>query len=110
MNKLVIRNADYVHFIHLSDIILCRKRKRKTLFVLNKEQTVISETDFDTYELMLDNHQFVKPSPGYLVNTAYISEVRTKWPRYITLSTGKRIPLAIHLKAKIEKILQRWQP
>lgn len=109
MNKLVIRNADYVHFIYLSDIVFCRKRRLKTLFVLDNENAVMSETDFESYEVMLDNHQFVKPSPGYLVNISYIAEMRTKWPRYITLSNGKRIPLAIHLKGRIERILEGWQ-
>ena len=106
MNKLVVKNADYVHFVYLADVVYLHKSKSSTLFALNNRQALVGDAEFSYYEAMLTGHRFVKPWPGFLVNTAHIVEVRTKWPRLLILTNGKRIPLAPHLRRTVEEIIE----
>lgn len=110
MNKLVIKNADYVHFVFLADVVYLHKSKSSTLFALNNRPPLVGEAAFTYYEALLTGQRFVKPWPGFLVNAAHIVEVRTKWPRLLILSNGKKIPLAPHLKGTVEKIIECRNP
>jgi two-component system, LytTR family, response regulator len=106
MEKLVIKSSNYLHFVHISEILYCKGDKSKTVFYLTNDKPVETKLALKNYEDLLNPRLFIKPHSGYLVNVKHVEEIRTAWPRYLSLTNGKKVPLAFHRRKKVIELFQ----
>jgi two-component system LytT family response regulator len=70
--KIVLRDADSIYFIKISDIIRCESEKSYTTFILHNQKKIIISKGLKEYEDLLIGFGFVRTHQSHLVNIAKI--------------------------------------
>ncbi len=66
--KIVLKDSGTMHFIKVSDIILCKAEGNYTEFYLANKQKLVTSIMLKEYEAMLESYNFIRTHHSYLVN------------------------------------------
>ncbi|MCT3763669.1 LytR/AlgR family response regulator transcription factor [Elizabethkingia anophelis] len=105
VEKLVLKNRDYLQIIRCDDIVYCEGDKGYTTFFLNNEPRVLVSKVLKEYETLLSTANFIRCHQSYLVNMNYVTRYFKEG--YLQLRTGVKIPVSTRKKDDVLRYLEQ---
>ncbi|HAY3506614.1 DNA-binding response regulator [Elizabethkingia anophelis] len=105
VEKLVLKNRDYLQIIRCDDIVYCEGDKGYTTFFLNNEPGVLVSKVLKEYEALLSTANFIRCHQSYLVNMNYVTRYFKEG--YLQLITGVKIPVSTRKKDDVLRYLEQ---
>ncbi|MCT3897884.1 response regulator transcription factor [Elizabethkingia anophelis] len=105
VEKLVLKNRDYLQIIRCDDIVYCEGDKGYTTFFLNNEPGVLVSKVLKEYEALLSTANFIRCHQSYLVNMNYVTRYFKEG--YLQLRTGVKIPVSTRKKDDVLRYLEQ---
>ena len=105
VEKLVLKNRDYLQIIRCDDIVYCEGDKGYTTFFLNNEPGVLVSKVLKEYETLLSTANFIRCHQSYLVNMNYVTRYFKEG--YLQLRTGVKIPVSTRKKDDVLRYLEQ---
>lgn len=105
VEKLVLKNRDYLQIIRCDDIVYCEGDKGYTTFFLNNEPGVLVSKVLKEYETLLSAANFIRCHQSYLVNMNYVTRYFKEG--YLQLRTGVKIPVSTRKKDDVLRYLEQ---
>lgn len=105
VEKLVLKNRDYLQIIRCDDIVYCEGDKGYTTFFLNNEPGVLVSKVLKEYETLLSTDNFIRCHQSYLVNMNYVTRYFKEG--YLQLRTGVKIPVSTRKKDDVLRYLEQ---
>lgn len=105
--KLVLRTADTLHIIEISDIYFCKSDNSYTTFYFKDNDSIIVSKGLKEYETLLSNHFFYRTHQRYLVNLNHINKVEKTDGGFIIMKNKKEIPVSSRQMKKLISMLSQ---
>ncbi|MCT3939693.1 DNA-binding response regulator [Elizabethkingia anophelis] len=105
VEKLILKNRDYLQIIRCDDIVYCEGDKGYTTFFLNNEPGVLVSKVLKEYETLLSTANFIRCHQSYLVNMNYVTRYFKEG--YLQLRTGVKIPVSTRKKDDVLRYLEQ---
>lgn len=106
VNRIVLKNRDYLQIVLCDDIVYCEGDKGYTTFFLNNEPGVLVSKVLKEYEALLSPAHFIRCHQSYLVNMNYVTRYFKEG--YLQLKTGVKIPVSTRKKDDVLKYLEQY--
>jgi len=106
VNRIVLKNRDYLQIINTDDIVYCEGDKGYTTFFLNNEPSVLVSKVLKEYEALLSPVSFIRCHQSYLVNMNYVTKYFKEG--YLQLKTGVKIPVSARKKEEVLHYLEQY--
>ncbi|MCL1669864.1 LytTR family DNA-binding domain-containing protein [Elizabethkingia ursingii] len=106
VNRIVLKNRDYLQIILCDDIVYCEGDKGYTTFFLNNEPGVLVSKVLKEYETLLSPAHFIRCHQSYLVNMNYVTRYFKEG--YLQLKTGIKIPVSARKKDDVLRYLEQY--
>ncbi|PUB34342.1 LytTR family two component transcriptional regulator [Elizabethkingia sp. YR214] len=106
VNRIVLKNRDYLQIIFCDDIVYCEGDKGYTTFFLNNEPGVLVSKVLKEYETLLSPAHFIRCHQSYLVNMNYVTRYFKEG--YLQLKTGIKIPVSARKKDDVLRYLEQY--
>jgi len=105
--KLVLRTAQDLHVVAISEIVHCAADNVYTTFYLTSGDKIVVSKGLGEYVEMLENYGFVRPHQSHLVNLNYIKKLDKSDGGYLILKNNAEIPVSVRRKQAILEILNK---
>jgi two-component system LytT family response regulator len=103
LKRIILRTADALQLISVSDIIRAEAESNYTHFHLAGGKHIMVSRTIKEYEAMLSGSGLIRVHQSHIVNLNYIDKFIKRDGGYILLKNGFSIPVSPNLK---EKVLQ----
>ena len=103
--KLVLHTEKKIHVVETKNIVYCQSDGGYTTFHLISEKNIIVSKNLKTFDKMLSGGHFFRPHQSYLINLDYIECYNKNDGGYISMKTGKKIPVSQRKKEQFLAIL-----
>jgi two-component system LytT family response regulator len=103
MKRIILRTADALQLISVSDIIRAEAESNYTHFHLAGGKHIMVSRTIKEYEAMLSGSGLIRVHQSHIVNLNYIDKFIKRDGGYILLKNGSTVPVSSNLK---EKVLQ----
>jgi len=107
--KLILRTAEALHLVDISDIIYCKSDNSYTTFFLNNASDIIVSKSMKEYASLLEEFNFVRPHQSFLVNIQHINKIDKSDGGFVILNNGKEIPVSARRKQPLLNALDNIQ-
>ena len=107
IKKIVLKTANSLHLIDISDIIYCKSDNSYTTFFLNNKDEIIVSRSMKEYEELLCDYHFFKPHQSYLVNLNYVNKVDKSTGGCLILKDKTEILISLRRKSSLIKMLEK---
>jgi len=104
--KIVLREADSIHFVRTADIVRCESEGPYTHFHLVDGRHLIISKNLKEYEDMLLEYGFVRTHHSHLVNFSKIVRLDKIDSGMLVLDNGDQIPIAQRKREQIMEMLK----
>lgn len=104
--KMVLREGENLHIIHIKDILWCEAKGSYTAFHIEGEGQILVSHHLKDYETPLSNGGFIRTHRSYLVNVSKIKRFDRSEGGSLYLIDGTQIPVSFRKKDQILKILE----
>ena len=101
--RLVLRDAQAVHYTLVSNILYCEAKGAYTNIVLEKQAPITVSKHLKEYEMLLNPFQFVRVHNSFLVNPEHVVRYEKKDGGFLVLSNGTIVPVSIRRKDDVLK-------
>lgn len=105
--KIVLRTAEAMHIVDVSDIIYCKSDNTYTTFYLAEGLEILVSRSIKEFAEMLEEYNFIRPHQSYLVNLNFVKMVDKSDGGFIILTTGTNIPISTRRKHSLMQILDK---
>lgn len=106
--KIVLRTADNLHFIDISEILYCKSDNSYTTFFMRDNEKIMVSKNLKEYETMLTDFGFFRPHHSFLVNLHHVKKLDKHDGGFLILSNNKEIAVSTRRKAKLMQILEKF--
>ena len=103
--KLVLREADTLHVVRLSEIQWCMAEGSYTVFQLEEGTQLMVSQHLKEFEELLDKNGFFRVHRSYLVNINKVRKFDKREGGILHLEGGRSIPVSVRKKEKLLKLL-----
>lgn len=104
--KMVLREGENLHIIHIMDILWCEAKGSYTEFNIESEGKILVSHHLKDYEDPLVNAGFVRTHRSFLVNISKVKRFDRSEGGSLYLVDGSQIPVSFRKKDQILKILE----
>lgn len=105
--KLVLRTAQDLHVVDVSDIIRCQADNVYTTFFLTSGEKIVVSKGLGEYVELLENYGFVRPHQSHLVNLNFIKKMDKSDGGFLILKDKTEIPVSARRKQQLIDILNK---
>lgn len=105
--KLVLRTAQELHVVNVSEIVRCEADNVYTTFFMASGDKITVSRGLSEYVELLENYDFVRPHQSHLVNLGYIKKLDKSDGGYLILKNNAEIPVSVRRKQAILDILNK---
>ena len=105
LKRIILRTAEALQLIALSDIIRAEADSNYTHFHLAGGKHIMVSRTIKDYETMLDGTPIIRVHQSHLVNLNYIDKFYKHDGGYIQFKDGTAVPVSPNLKQKVLKAL-----
>jgi two-component system LytT family response regulator len=106
--KIVLKTANNVHIVNLTDIIRCQSDKNYTHFyIANHESVVVSRTLKD-YESILSGYKFFRAHQSHLINLSHIKRYEKSDGGYLVMSDDSVVPVSFRKKEELMRLFNSF--
>lgn len=106
--KMVLRDADTIYVVTLSDIIYCRAEGSYTVFRLMDDQEILVSKNLGEYEKLLENAHFIRSHHSYIVNLNQIKKYDKTDGGQLIMLGGATVPVAVRRKEALLNAMSRF--
>ncbi len=105
--KIVLRTADTMHIIDISDICFCKSDNSYTTFYFEDDEPILVSKGLKEYESLLSGHGFFRPHQSYLVNLNHVKKVDKSDGGFIIMKNKKEIPVSMRQMKNLVGLLEQ---
>lgn len=105
--KLVLKTADSLHIIDISDIYFCQSDNSYTTFFMGSGEKIVVSKSIKEYEELLSNFNFFRPHQSFLVNLNHVKKIDKSDGGFIIMKNKKEIPVSVRQKKKLISLLEK---
>jgi two-component system LytT family response regulator len=98
--RLVLRDTDTIHLVHLNEIVRCASENNYTLFHLSDGRQVMVTKTLKEYDSLLSDGPFFRSHQSHLVNLDYFIKLNKK-DSLMELKNGDLIPVSARRKDQL---------
>ena len=106
--KMVLRDADTIYVITLSDIVYCRAEGSYTAFKLIDDQEILVSKNLGEYEKLLESAHFIRSHHSYIVNLNQIKKFDKTDGGQLIMLGGATVPVAVRRKDALLNAMSRF--
>jgi two-component system, LytTR family, response regulator len=99
--RLSLHAQDRISIIDIDQIVRCEADDNNTRFVLASDERIYVTKTLKGYELLLEQHGFVRVHQSHLVNTAYLKAFDKRDGGMLLLKNGEQVPVSVRKRAEI---------
>ncbi|HYC87428.1 MAG TPA: LytTR family DNA-binding domain-containing protein [Chryseosolibacter sp.] len=103
--RIALHSADKVHLVFVSDIVRCESQGAYTLFHLQHGRQVLATKNLREFEILLDDHGFIRVHHSHLINFAHMKEYVKKDGGYAVMSDGSQIPVSTRKRSDLLNLI-----
>jgi two-component system, LytTR family, response regulator len=104
--KIVLKTAESINIIEISDIGYCKSDNSYTTFYLRNKEKILVSKGMKEYEELLTDYGFFRPHHSFLVNLQYVSRMDKSDGGFLILKDHTEIPVSTRRKAKLIQVLE----
>ena len=104
--KMVLRTAEALHLVNISDILYCKSDNSYTTFYIDGQKELLISKGMKEFEGILVQYGFIRPHQSFLVNVKFISKVDRTDGGFIILNNGVEIPVSSRRKQTLMQLLE----
>jgi len=104
--KIILKTAESIHLIKVSDIIRCEADKGYTEFFIRNGRKILVSKGLKDYDEMLCDFGFIRTHQSHLINLDYISSFEKTDGGYILMSDGSNVPVSSRKKEYVFGIFE----
>lgn len=104
--KLVLKTAESLHIIDISDILFCQSDNSYTTFYLIGGENIIVSKSIKEYTELLIEYGFFRPHQSYLVNLNHVNKIDKSDGGFIIMKNKREIPVSTRQKKHLIKLLE----
>jgi len=101
--RIVLKTADEIHLVNISDIIHCEADSSYTHFFLKDGSQLTASNHLKEYEELLKDHHFFRVHHSHLVNLNEVKKFHKSGGGYVLMTNGKKIPVSSRKKERLFK-------
>lgn len=105
---MVLRDADTIYVITLSDIVYCRAEGSYTAFKLIDDQEILVSKNLGEYEKLLESAHFIRSHHSYIVNLNQIKKFDKTDGGQLIMLGGATVPVAVRRKDALLNAMNRF--
>jgi two-component system, LytTR family, response regulator len=105
--NIVLKTAESINVVEVSDIVYCRSDNSYTTFYLNNKEKILVSRGMKEYEELLEDYGFFRPHHSFLVNLKYISRLDKTDGGFLILKDSTEIPVSTRRKARLIQVLEK---
>lgn len=106
--KIILRDAESLHIVVISDIIYCTADGAYTVFHLEEGRTITTSLNLKEYERLLEPYGFVRCHHSYLANLQHLVEIKKADGGSVIMSDKTSLPLSTRKKTVVVDALKNW--
>ncbi len=99
--KIVLRDAENLHFVRVADILYCEADGIYTTFFLESGEKILVSKNLKEYETMLQLFHFLRVHHSYLVNLEKVEKFDKTEGGHLILSNQSKIPVSHRKKEQV---------
>ena len=103
--RIVLKTAEEIHLVNISDIINCEADSSYTHFYLKDGSHLTVSMHLKEYDELLKDYHFFRVHHSHLVNLNEVRRFHKSGNAYVLMSNGKEIPVS---SRKREKLLETF--
>jgi two-component system, LytTR family, response regulator len=104
--KIVLRTANSMFVVNISDISHCKSDNSYTTFVLNDKREILVSKGMSEYIPILEEYGFARPHQSFMVNINHIQKIDRNDGGFVIMENGSEIPISTRRKQQFLAILE----
>jgi two-component system LytT family response regulator len=105
--KLVLRTAQEIHIVNVSEIVRCEADNVYTTFYINSGEKIIVSKGLTEYVDLLESYGFLRPHQSHLINLSFVKKLDKSDGGVIILKNNTIIPISSRRKQAIMDVLNK---
>ena len=105
VKKIILKDAENVHLIPISDIIACEADGSYTRFFLQNQQEILVSKNLKEYEKLLKNYGFFRSHHSFLVNLNNVVRFDKTDGGVLVMKNDQRMPVSFRRREQLLGIL-----
>ena len=106
-NKIVLKTAEAIHLINITDIVRCQSDNNYTLFHLTNHKKVLVSRTLKEYDELLADAGFIRVHQSHLINIRQIDHFDKREGGTLEMKDGSIIPVSFRKKEQIIQLIQQ---
>jgi two-component system LytT family response regulator len=102
--KIVLKTANNVHIVNLTDIIRCQSDKNYTHFYISNHESVVVSRTLKEYDEILSGYNFYRVHQSHLINLSHIKRYEKADGGYLVMSDESVVPVSFRKKEELMKL------
>ena len=105
--KIILKDADIMQIVVISDIIYCEAKGSYTTFFLDKDRQMLTSLHLKEYERILEPYGFIRNHHSFMINLHQVESLQRSEGGTIVMKNGKRLPLSTRKKPTVIEALKK---
>jgi two-component system LytT family response regulator len=103
--KIVLKTAEKISLVEISDIIRCESDKNYTTFYVKNQSKIVVSRTLKEYDELLAPYGFFRIHQSHLVNLKHLTGLDKKDGGYALMSDGSAVSVSYRKKEQLLKVL-----
>lgn len=104
--KIVLRDAESIHFVKVEEIIRCMSDGAYTRFFLDGKQILVSK-NLKEYEGILENYGFMRPHHSHLINLDRIKRFDRLDGGRLIMEDDSEVPVSVRKRNQLMEYIEK---
>ena len=104
--KIVLRTANSMFVVNISDISHCKSDNSYTTFVLDDKREIVVSKGMCEYIPVLEEYGFARPHQSFMVNINHIQKIDRNDGGFVIMENGSEIPISTRRKQQFLALLE----
>lgn len=105
--KVILKDAETVYLVTVSDIIRCEAQANYTKFYLNDGRKILVSKTLKEYDSLFDGKLFFRAHQSHLINLLHFDRYEKKDGGIIHMKDGSLLPVAVRKKDQLMEALEK---
>ncbi len=103
--RITLHTQEKIVVVEIKDIVRCESDGNNTIFHLISGQQIFVTKTLKQYEILFQDHPFLRTHQSHLVNTNYIQEYIRKEGGYLKMKNGDSVSVSVRKKSEVIALL-----
>ena len=104
--KIILKDADSMQLVVISDIIYCEAEGSYSTFYLTSDRKIVTSLNLKEYERILKPYGFIRSHHSYLINLYQVVSLQKADGGSVMMSSQKSLPLSSRKKSNVVEAMK----